>query len=309
MLPDLNGNQSWMTSPKRDIERIQCLLTYLCAAKACRTFSTYGIEKRLQGENFRTVERTRFWERTAEADYRLYAHLAREQAIVTEQWKLLQRLTDRAEALRTYPLWALLPDKPISTFDLKSRSTEIERFCGYPIPRPPSACVSDADRYIDEVFCGALRGKELKNEVDVYARLLMGVYCLRSAVERSDLAQYVLTYEGLFNTFPLHNTYDIPWILWGEVLAHLNYWYRELEICPTASSAEEAINECANLKSYGINFISENCGKKALCHWDGSKLEGHRKFPDLHLQSFVGYARSKLFSVLLQVEKGAEILF
>ncbi|UVE70318.1 hypothetical protein L2Y90_31305 (plasmid) [Burkholderia pyrrocinia] len=293
LLPDIEADWFWMTgNPRKNIERIQCFLTYLIAAEACDTYAPYGIEKRLKGAEFRNVDRARFWDRVARGDYQLYTRLKRKQSTPIKQWELLSSLTNKAEELRTSPLWDLLLNDTIPVYQLIYQRNEIERICDYKVPLPPSSSISDATRYVDELFCGTLAGKEFRSDSAIYSQLLMGVYCLRLAGAKWNLAQYILTYEGLFNVFFLHHSYDkFQWILWGEILGLVNQWYRELQILPSTSPDEDILDKCMNLQQYGIRFHPLNRKGKILFISLSSSISGYKSFFGEHLRSFVWHAQ------------------
>lgn len=293
LMPILETDSSWMPkNPRKNIEHLQCFLTYLIAAQVCDTYTPYGIEKRLQGVGFRNVDRARFWDRVAKGNYQLYTRIEKRQSIPVKQWELLGSLTNKAEELRTSPLWELLLNDTTSTQQLIAQHYKIEKICGYKVPSPPKPSISDATRYVNELFCGAFEGKEFQSDDAIYAQLLMGVFCLRFAGSTSNLAQYILTYEGLFHVFSRHHSYDkFQWILWGEILGFITCWYSELEIVPSTLPAESIIEKCMGLQQYGIQFHPLKRNGKALFIYLSSNIPGCKGIFGGRIRSFVWHAQ------------------
>ncbi|NTX26717.1 hypothetical protein HT746_06125 [Burkholderia pyrrocinia] len=289
--PMLDVINSWMAqSQQRELERMQCILTYLIAWAACGTRTAYGIEKHLMGDNFLVEDRTRFWERVARADLRLYARLDQGEQRATQQWELLRKLTGEAEALRNFPLWKFLHNSPIRNIELSTEKERVEKLCGYLMPRPPTASVSDTSRYIDELFGGTLSGVDEKNDDEVYAWLNMALFCMRYAEASSNLAQYIITYEGLFNAFICHGAYEISWIVWEEVLVQINRWCRFLKFRTSSPSSNEAMKTLKELKKYGIESDTTRHDDQVFCCWRSSSFADELRFPNLYLNSWIGKA-------------------
>ena len=293
--PELRACNRWeRTTKQHDIEGMQCLFNFHVVIDACKTASSYGIEKVLAGRELQTDNRTRFWERVAKCQVNLYEAVSGKSQIATEQRERLERVTDSAERLRRLPLWSLLSTEPVAASDLVLRKGEIEDLCGYAVPLPPAASVEDAVRYRNELFSGVhgalqYRG-ELSREVleefqntglidekTFYAWLQMGLYYLRLAEATTNMAQYILTYEHLFSVLESGETFG--WVertIWTEVLIHLHRWGRVLRMYPNGTSVADALNECMALRQYGIRFKHQCNGNQLYCNWEPSTLSGRQ---------------------------------
>jgi hypothetical protein len=87
--------------------------------------------------------------------------------------------------------------------------------------------------------------------------LNMAILCLNRAASTLNLAQYIITYEALFDAY-LREPFDdccIWEVIWIETLSHVNRWFRTLELYTSwIETGPDILDKCMHLRDYGIDL-------------------------------------------------------
>jgi hypothetical protein len=262
---------------------MQSRILFSMAACAARTQNPSEIERSLAGPEYSAAERSRFYERLKKGEYRLQKGLNRgEKKLENELLRLENKVGPIVREFLEWPLWAWLGEGDFGWWDLNAQEEELYYFWWRHIPAPPEPNLIDVDRYLHSLL--------FHTDSPDPGMLNMAVYCLKLAELNGNLAQYILTYEGLFNAYL---TYDFAGqcyleVAWLEIMAHLNRWYRLLELHKRSpESRNEVRDRCRALNDYGIHLTIE----RRL--FDDDKLPQYvfepkytvpkEPFPDIHI--------------------------
>jgi hypothetical protein len=267
-LPSVKSHWDGGISPSRNVERIQSKTLFAFAADAIGCSNPTIVERAVTGPSYSSLERKRLFERLTKGEYRLAAGLARKEPHLRN---LLGKLQKRAghinvERILNWPLWELL-DADFNRWEIESVSDQIEVFCYYDEPAPPRPDVYDIERYFHRLFPFDYEGQGCGPEHDCQM-LHMAILCLHRALATSNLAQYIITYESLFNKYLNPATFGDDFLIevvWTETLSHVNRWFRTLELhVDWLETPEELFDRCLNLRGYGIDLRAFCTGRDKL---------------------------------------------
>ncbi|MFM0196826.1 hypothetical protein PQQ65_27360 [Paraburkholderia strydomiana] len=217
------------------------------------------LDKAAAGDSADLLNRFRFFERLAKGEYRVAKGLERREKRFLASIGAVRGLEDASRNMLSWPLWEWLEPTP-RNWELAKRAEDLAEACGYEPPSPPRPDVSDVARYVSELFPAGY--------YDEWTMLHMGIHCLNVAEATWNLAQYVVTYEALFNQFarlPFEQCDVVA--LWIETLAHANHWFRTLELSMTSQGTrrELATSLSTSLGKYGIDLrITKPAGLETL---------------------------------------------
>jgi len=245
VLPKIECAWAGGRTQKRNVERMQARAIYALAASVVHDENPTHLERAILGDLYAPHDRLRLFERLKKGEYRVVKNLQRgERRLHVALDKLVESGGDVFSIL-VWELWPMLDEGETPLWRRAAETPFIEFVCSYEVPDPPEGDMSDAARYVSELF---------PPRIDSLGHLTMGIHCLKLAEASGNLTQYVLTYEGLFNRFFLENFNCFEAVIWWEVLAHLNRWFRVLELITQdyPDRNKQLFYKCSQLERFGI---------------------------------------------------------
>jgi hypothetical protein len=236
------------------------------------------LDKAAAGDSADSLNRFRFFERLEKGEYRVAKGFERSEKRFLASLGAVRGLEDASRNMLSWPLWEWLEPTP-RNWELAKRAEDLAEACGYEPPSPPRPDVSDVARYVSELFPAGY--------LDEWKMLHMGIHCLNVAEATWNLAQYIVTYEALFNQFeklPFEQCDVVA--LWTETLAHANQWFRTLELSMTSQGThrELATSLSTSLGQYGIDLRKTTRIGQEILHlerWYPAVLKG--RFPAMSI--------------------------
>lgn len=274
-------------TPRQNFDRMFSKAIYAGTVDVVGLSNPTLLEQVIRGPAYSSLTRERLFERMAKGQFRLLAELDRNERRLAASLGLnkVKELDSLFDSVLGWPLWYCLEIRN-SLWEISQLGDAIIIANNHRIPyipSPPRPDVNDAARYVSQVF-----PHESDEDLDM---LHMGIYCLKHAEATGNLAQYILTYEALFNTYArLEFKSALAEVTWIEVLAHVNRWYRTLQvhipILDRYGPTETMLRNWPSLTPYGINLkIGTRSGDTPFILEPVSPVSLQKQFPAISLPS------------------------
>ncbi|WP_162600726.1 hypothetical protein [Paraburkholderia sp. C35] len=243
----------------KNIEHMQSRMLFAMAAERVGIAHHGILDKAAAGDSADSLNRFRFFERLEKGEFRVAKALERREKRFLASLRAVRGLEDATRHMLSWSLWEYL-EPTLGNWELARRAEDLAEDCGYEPPAPPRPDISDVARYVSELFPAGYH--------DEWNMLHMGIHCLNVAEATWNLAQYIVTYEALFNQFAILPFEEcVVAALWIETLAHANRWFRTLEVSMTSHGTrrELATSLSTSLGPYGIHLrIAKSVGLEIL---------------------------------------------